>query len=69
MREAIGKCQANPEAMTALAAGDPVRFARALGIDQPGEAFLAAAKSPNSPFDPQSNGPWPVDRLAGTRKA
>ncbi len=56
--EAVAKCQANPEAMTALVAGDPARFARALGIDTPGEAFLAAAKTSGSPFDPQSNGPW-----------
>jgi hypothetical protein len=60
LREAIAKCQANPEAMTALVAGDPARFARALGIDTPGEAFLAAAKTSGSPFDPQSNGPWPT---------
>jgi hypothetical protein len=57
--KAVAKCQANPEAMTALAAGDPARFARALGIAAPGEAFLEAAQSPGSPFDPQSNGPWP----------
>jgi hypothetical protein len=56
--DAVAKCQANPEAMTALAAGDPARFAHALGIVRPGEAFLAAAKSPGSPFDPQSDGPW-----------
>ena len=67
-QEAVAKCRANPEAMTALAAGDPARFARALGVVTPGEAFLAAAKSPGSPFDPQASGPWPTGKLAGTRQ-
>jgi hypothetical protein len=48
---AIAACHANPEAMAALEAGDPVRFARALGVAEPNEAFLAAAKAPGSPFD------------------
>jgi hypothetical protein len=64
--EAVAKCRGNPEAMAALAAGDPAGFARALGIATPGEAFLAAAKSPGSPFDQQAFGPWPV--AADTRK-
>jgi len=55
--EAVAKCQANPAAMTALAAGDPTGFALTLGIDTPSEAFLAAAKSPASQFDPQAFGP------------
>jgi hypothetical protein len=66
--EAVAKCHANPEAMTALAAGDPAGFARALGIDTPSEAFLAAAKSPGSPFDPRAFGPWPVTTAADMRK-
>jgi hypothetical protein len=41
--EAIAACMANPEAMAALDAGDPDAFARALGIDQPSEAYLTAA--------------------------
>jgi hypothetical protein len=49
---AIAACQANPEAMAALDAGDPERFARALGLDQPDEGFLAAATAPGSPFRP-----------------
>jgi hypothetical protein len=67
--EAVAKCRTNPEAMTALAAGDPVRFARAMGINTPNEAFLAAAKGPGSPFDPQASGPWPMAQATGTRKA
>jgi len=47
---AIAACKANPEAMAALEAGDPERFARALGLDQPSEGFLAAAAAPGSPF-------------------
>jgi hypothetical protein len=39
----IAACRANPEAMAALEAGDAERFARALGIDQPSEAYLEAA--------------------------
>jgi hypothetical protein len=41
--EQIAACRANPEAMAALEAGDADRFARALGVDQPSEAYLAAA--------------------------
>jgi hypothetical protein len=67
--EDVANCRANPEAMAALAAGDPARFARALGVDQPGEAFLAAANCPGSPFDAEAAGPWPMGELAGTRKA
>jgi hypothetical protein len=47
---AIAACQANPEAMAALDAGDPARFARALGLE-PSAAFLAAATAPGGPFD------------------
>jgi len=50
---------ANPEAVAALKAGDAAGFARAMGIEQPSEAFLAAAASPGSPFDPRASGPWP----------
>lgn len=67
-REVVAKCQANQEAMTALATGDPAGFARALGVDTPGNAFLSAAKSPGSPFDPGSKGPWPKDELVALRK-
>ncbi len=35
----------------ALEASDPLRFARALGIEHPSEAFLAAANAPGRPFD------------------
>ena len=54
--ETIAACRANPEAMAALEAGDPERFARAMGIDMPSEAYLAAAASPGSPFDRQASG-------------
>ncbi|HEX3992588.1 MAG TPA: hypothetical protein VHX39_15575, partial [Acetobacteraceae bacterium] len=49
--EAIAACNANPEAMAALKSGDPAGFGRAMGIADPCEAFLAAAKTKGSPFD------------------
>jgi hypothetical protein len=42
-QEAIDACVVSPEAMAALDAGDPVRFARAMGIKEPGTADVAAA--------------------------
>lgn len=42
-REQIAACQANPEAMAALEAGDAAGFARALGVEYPSEAYLTAA--------------------------
>ena len=39
----IAACRANPEAMAAIEAGDPERFAQAMGLDMPTEADLAAA--------------------------
>jgi len=42
-QEAIDACIASPEAMAALDAGDPVRFARAMGIEEPCEAYITAA--------------------------
>ena len=50
---AVAACRINPEAMAALEAGDPVRFARAMGVAEPSEEFLAAANAPGSPFDIQ----------------
>ena len=47
---AISACRANPEAMAALDAGDPGRFARAMGLDSPSDAYLAAAAA-GSVFD------------------
>jgi hypothetical protein len=63
----LAQCQANPEAMAALATGDPERFAKALGIAMPSEAFLEAANTPGSPFDPDATGPWPASAPAGRR--
>jgi hypothetical protein len=51
----IAECRANPEAMAALDAGDPERFARAMGLDMPTEADLAAA-DPGSIFALGSSG-------------
>jgi DNA-binding FadR family transcriptional regulator len=48
---AIAACRANPEAMAALDAGDPERFARAMGLDAPSDAYLAAAGAEGSVFD------------------
>jgi hypothetical protein len=63
----LAACQANPEAMAALTAGDPGRFAKALGITIPAEAFLEAASTPGSPFDPNATGPWPVSTIPPRR--
>jgi|HubBroStandDraft_1064217.scaffolds.fasta_scaffold11981_5 hypothetical protein len=52
--ETIAACQANPEAMAALKAGDPARFARAMGVDQPSDAYLAAAAAQMAGFNRQS---------------
>jgi hypothetical protein len=51
--EAIAACQANPEAMAALEAGDPARFARAMGVNQPSDAYLAAAAAQMAGFNRQ----------------
>jgi hypothetical protein len=63
----LAECQANPEAMAALAAGDPAGFAKALGIAIPDEAFLEAANTAGSPFDPEATGPWPANPVSGRR--
>jgi hypothetical protein len=47
--ERIAACMANPAAMAALKANDPLAFARALGIE-PSKEFLAAAAAEGSPF-------------------
>jgi hypothetical protein len=48
--EAIAACEANPEAVAALNARDPARFARAMGVNQPSEAYLAAAATQMAGF-------------------
>jgi hypothetical protein len=65
----VGECQANAEAMAALAAGDPEGFAKALGIAVPSEAFLEAANAKGSPFDPNAAGPWPAGAVPARRTA
>jgi hypothetical protein len=74
--EAIAACRANPEAVAALDAGDPTRFARAMGIDTPSEAYLAAAAGEGSifassgrVFDRQASGIPPRAGAAGRPKA
>jgi len=54
--EAIAACRENPEAMAALNSGDAEGFARAMGIAQPSNAFLAAAARPGSIFDRRVSG-------------
>jgi hypothetical protein len=49
--EQIAACQANPEAMAALATGDAGRFARAMGVQHPSEAYLAAAAGLGLPVE------------------
>ncbi len=54
--EAIAACRANRAAMEALEAGDAEGFARAMGIDQPSEPYLAASTGPNGVFDRHAGG-------------
>jgi hypothetical protein len=48
--ETVAACRANPEAMAALEAGDPGRFARAMGLEMPTEEFLDGAEAQGSVF-------------------
>jgi hypothetical protein len=66
--EEIAACRANPEAMAALDAGDPLRFARAMGIDMPTEAYLAAAAAEGSVFNRQSRTTRPPGAVASKAK-
>jgi hypothetical protein len=66
--EEIAACRANPEAMAALDAGDPVRFARAMGIDMPSEAYLTAAAAEGSVFNRQSPATRPQAAVASKSK-
>jgi hypothetical protein len=54
--EVIAACQASPEVMAALDSGDAERFARAMGIKQPSDAFLAAAAGRPDIFGPRAAG-------------
>jgi hypothetical protein len=54
--EMLAECQANPEAMAALTAGDPECFAKA-----PAEA----ANTQGSPFDQNATGPGQVSTVSG----
>jgi hypothetical protein len=58
--EDIAACRANPEAMAALEAGDPERFARAMGIDQPNEAYIAAASGQMAAVNGKATGQPPA---------
>ncbi len=65
----VAECRANPEAMAALDAGDPERFASAMGIDMPAGTDPVAdrqAPDPGSVFRPAgspSGGSNPPGRL------
>jgi hypothetical protein len=48
--DAIAACTANAEAMAALDAGDPAAFARAMGVENPSAAYLAAASDQMAGF-------------------
>jgi hypothetical protein len=66
---AVAAGSVNPAAAaTAIQAGDAAGFARALGIEQPSPAFLAAANAAGSPFDPNASGPWPENFCLGKPK-
>jgi hypothetical protein len=56
-REAIAACMSNPEAVAALDAGDPIGFARALGIAHPDEAYIAAATVQMAAFNQRTSKP------------
>jgi hypothetical protein len=47
---------ASPEAMAALDAADPVRFAHAMGVAEPSEAYVAAATVQMADFKRQADG-------------
>jgi hypothetical protein len=49
--EQIAACRDNPEAMAALDAADPARFARAQGVEHPSEAYVAAASAQMAGFN------------------
>jgi hypothetical protein len=49
--QTIAACLANPEAIAALNAGDPLGFARAMGVAVPCDDYLKAAAARGSPFD------------------
>jgi hypothetical protein len=57
--EAIAACMANPAAMAALDAGDAAAFARALGVAEPSEEYLAAAATRPDLFPRQAFGNQP----------
>ncbi len=59
--EQIAACMANPEVMAALDAGDALAFARALGMEHPSEAFLAAAASRPDLFPPRDASARPAN--------
>ncbi len=65
--ETIAACRANLEAMAALEAGDAERFAQAMGIDMPSEAYITAASTPGSPFDRKASGPAAGSSTGGAR--
>ena len=67
--DAIARYGVSPEAMTALHSGDPIGFAHALGIEHPSEAFLKAANTKGSPFDPEASGPWQSGAIAPAAKS
>ena len=58
--EAIAACRANPEAMAALDACDPARFARAMGVEQPSTAYIAAAAGQMSGWNGRATAAAPV---------
>jgi hypothetical protein len=59
-RSEIAGCEANPEAMAALNAADPERFARALGIKAPKPEYIAAAKAQMEWLNAQAGGKRPA---------
>jgi hypothetical protein len=54
--DGIAMCLGNQEAMDALNAGDAEGFAKAMGVEAPSEAYLAAAAAKSGPFQRQAPG-------------
>jgi hypothetical protein len=62
---AIARCAANPAAMAALDAADPVGFAREMGIKEPDPAYVEAASRQMAALNRQMRD----SRLTGARKS
>jgi hypothetical protein len=65
----LAACGANPEAMAALDAADPIRFAKAMGIDNPRADYVAAARIEMAALNAQAGIKPPPAQPGGNREA